>query len=79
MMLKILNDYYGEVMEISVNTDRYTGEPIVYIQCNYVEDDGVDTYGIAGFTLEGIDELIKCLEDVKRNVQSQLPRSAKKV
>lgn len=79
MMIKFLNDYYGEDVEISVNVDRYTGEPIVYIQCNYVEDDGVDTYGIAGFTLEGIDELIKCLEDVKRNVQSQLPRSAKKV
>ena len=78
-MIKILNDYYGDEMEISAKADRYTGEPIVYIQCNYVEENGEDTYGIAGFTLEGIDELIKCLEDVKRNVQSQLPRSAKKV
>lgn len=79
MMIKILNDYYGDEMEISANVDRYTGEPIVHIQCNYVEDDGVDTYGIAGFTLEGIDELIKCLEEVKKNVRTQFPRPAKKV
>lgn len=78
-MIKILNDYYGDEMEISVNVDRYTGEPIVYIQCNYVETDGEDTYGIAGFTLEGIEEVIKCLEEVKKNVRTQFPRSAKKV
>lgn len=79
MILKFLSDYYGEEMEISVHVDRYTGEPIVYIQCNYVEDDGVDTYGIAGFTLEGIEEVIKCLEEVKKNVRTQFPRPAKKV
>lgn len=78
-MIKNLNDYYGDEMEISAKVDRYTGEPIVYIQCHYVENDGEDTYGIAGFTLEGIEEVIKCLEEVKKNVQTQFPRSSEKV